>query len=150
VTEVEIWSPCRSPPGGQTAAKIYTYAAPQVSRLSPAHGSKMGGTVVTISGSRHEQQVAAGRRHVREAARRPSWHRGSPGATGVAFRRGSGDRLCRQRRLDHHRHQPGQHLSRRGGCPGDSPAGQSAIGASDVFTYGIIDFTIQAGTGSRS
>jgi hypothetical protein len=67
------WSPWRS------------YAAPQVSGLSPAHGSKMGGTVVTISGSRHEQQDAAGPTACAGSSTETELAPGSPGRLASPF-----------------------------------------------------------------
>lgn len=110
--------------GGQTEAKIYTYAPPAVAGLSPSHGSMRGGTPVTISGSGFSGATAV-------------TFDGTPAATFTVH----SDSMITATSPPH-----------SGAGPIDVqvtvPGGQSATDPADEFTYGIIDFTIAAGTGS--
>lgn len=109
--------------GGQTGAKVYSYAPPAVSGLSPPHGSMRGGTEVTLSGS------------------------GFTDATAVTFAGMAADFTVHSDSTI-----TAISPSRNATGPVDVqvtvPGGESAIAPEDEFTYGIVDFTIPAGTGS--
>jgi hypothetical protein len=110
--------------GGTTASQIYTYAPPAVSGLSPSHGSQRGGTVVAISGS------------------------GFSGATAVTF----GGVAAASFTVNSDTSITATTPSHNGVLSVDTrvtvPGGLSATGPSDTFAYGIVDFTIPAGTGA--
>jgi hypothetical protein len=113
--------------GGQSGAKTYTYIGPPViSGLSPAHGSMRGGTVVTISGSGFSNASAVT----------------FDGTAAAGFTVNSDTSITATT--------PSRTTTGAVHTQVVVPAGSSANGASDQFTYGIIDFTIPAGTGGGS
>jgi hypothetical protein len=113
--------------GGQSDAKTYTYIGPPVvSGLSPAHGSMRGGTVVTISGSGFSNASAVT----------------FDGTAAAGFTVNSDTSITATT--------PSRTTTGAVHTQVVVPAGSSANGASDQFTYGIIDFTIPAGTGAGS
>ena len=110
--------------GGQTGAEVYTYVPPSVSGLAPSHGSMRGGTEVTLSGS------------------------GFTGATAVTFAGTPAADFTVHDDSTITAISPSRNATGPVDVQVTVPGGQSAIVPSDEFTYGIVDFTIPAGTGS--
>lgn len=107
-----------------TATSTFTYALPAVSGLSPAHGSMRGGTVVTISGS------------------------GFSGATGVTFDGTNAADFTVDSDSTITATSPPHGVAEPIEVQVTVAGGQSTTGPAAEFTYGIIDFTIPAGTGA--